>query len=265
MENNNDTFSEEKFLSGNDKKNSFVVPEGYFNSFSTRLLNRIEYEEELAPFKILTSTNRQLKFIVPRNYFSSLTNLLEYKYELFAFTELAKIAKPDLKPLPEDYFETLNKKIMTQLELTSELKEFSVLSSIEKKNNFKLVPDYFENSTYEIKEKIHTAAPKNIFIVLEELLDQLLASIFRPKTAFALSFVLIIGFVAVWYLNRDNSIPQTGDCKTLACLEKKELLNEKHISDFDDENLYDMVNVEALSKKMSEEATTKDSLTMNKK
>lgn len=259
MENDNDKFQEENFLSGKDKKNSYVLPEGYFNSFSTRLLNRMECEQELAEFKILSSVNRKLKFAVPQNYFSSLTSILEYKYETSVFPELSKIAKPALKPLPADYFEAMDKKVMEKIELTSELKEFSVLSSIEKKNNFRLVPDYFENSTDEVKEKIH-AANQSIPNVFQTIFEQLFATLFRPKMAFALSFILIVGCTAVWYFNRKDSSLETGACKTLACLEKNELLNENNIHDFDDENLYDMVDIEMLDKQISGVDTDKDSL-----
>ncbi|MDO9185216.1 MAG: hypothetical protein Q7W13_04320 [Bacteroidia bacterium] len=259
MENDNDKFQEENFLSRKDKKNSYVLPEGYFNSFSTRLLNRMECEQELAEFKILSSVNRKLKFAVPQNYFSSLTGILEYKYETSVFPELSKIAKPALKPLPADYFEAMDKKLMEKIELTSELKEFSVLSSIEKKNNFRLVPDYFENSTDEVKEKIH-AANQSIPNVFQTIFEQLFATLFRPKMAFALSFILIVGCTAVWYFNRKDSSLETGACKTLACLEKNELLNENNIRDFDDENLYEMVDMEMLDKQISGVDTDKDSL-----
>jgi hypothetical protein len=55
----------------------------------------------------------------------------------------------------------------------------------------------------------------------------------------------------------------SGDCKTLACLEKNELLNEKNIRDFDEDNLYEMVDVEQLDKQISEKETS-DSVNLNK-
>ncbi len=260
MENNYDNLSEENFLFGKDKKNAFALPEGYFDTFSTRMLNRIEYEQEMAGFQTLAATNRQLKFAVPQNYFTSLAAILECKYELSLFPELNKLAKPALKPLPADYFETMATKVMDKIELESELKEFSVLSSIEKKNNFQLVPDYFENSASEVKEKIHAAKHR-----APDFIDQIISLLFKPKTAFAFSFVLIIGLTAVWYLKKTSPVILSGDCKTLACLEKNELLNDNNIRDFDDENLYDMVDVEDLDKNMSEKEAAKDSSKTKKK
>ena len=112
----------------------------------------------------------------------------------------------------------------------------------------------------EVKEKIH-AANRHV----PDFIDQIIRILFKPKMAFAFSFVLIIGFSAVWYIYKSNPIIQSGDCKTLACLEKNELLNDNNIRDFDDENLYDMVDVDVLDKNMSEKETATDSLNKKKK
>lgn len=258
MENNYDNLSEENFLSEMDKKNSFAIPKGYFDSFSTHLLNRLEHEQELAEFKILAATNRQLKFAVPQNYFSSLANILEYKYELSVYPELTKVAKPALKPLPADYFEALDKKLMDQYELSSELKEFPILSSIEKKNKFQLAPNYFENSLDAVKEKTHSSTR-----ITPGILEQLFSIFLKPKMVFAMAFVLIIGFTTLWNFNTTDITIPTGDCKTVACLEKNELLNDNTVNDFNDENLYEMVDVEKLDKKISGENTSPDSLKPN--
>jgi hypothetical protein len=257
MENNTDNFSEENFLFNTNKKNPFSLPEGYLNDFSVRLLNRIEHEHELKGFKTLKETTRQLKFTVPQNYFITLANLLERKYEISAHPVLNSVAKPLMKSLPVNYFEALDKKLIERMELENELKGFSVLSSVDKKNNFKLVPDYFDNITVDVKDKIH---PK---IHTPGFIEQVINILFQPKMAFTLGFILIVGFTSVWYLNKKEPNLSTGDCKTLACLEKNELLNEKNIPDFDDENLYEMVDVEMLDKQMTKENTGKGSVKKN--
>lgn len=259
MTNNLDNFSEENFLSGKDKKSPFTLPGSYFDSFTSRVMNRIEAEQELAEFKTLALVRKPLLFTIPQNYFASLANILEYKYELSAYTELRKTPKPVLLPLPADYFELMEKKIHAHMELTEELKEFSVLSSLEKKNSFKVVAEYFDHSTDEVKEKIQATAHRSAGIF-----EQIANILFKPKTAFALSFILIIGFTSVWYFSRnsDGLIP-SGDCKTLACLEKNELLNDKNIRDFDDESLYEMVDIEMLDKQMAADDAINDSLQTN--
>ena len=258
MENLYDNFQEENFLPPGGKKNSFVLPKGYFDSLSTRILNKIEHEQELAEFKTL-SENRKSTFTVPKNYFSSLANTLEYKYELSVFPQLANTKKPILKSLPENYFENLEKKVIDKLELEAELKEFSVLSSIPKKNAFKVSPAYFESKTDEVKEKIHSDKKES------GVVRQLLATLFKPQMAIAASLVLIVGISAIWYFNRKDSTILNGDCLTLACLEKNEILNEKNIQDFDDESLYEMVDEALLDQQLSEDETSEDSLNTNKK
>jgi len=258
MANNYDNFKEESFLSQWDKKNSFALPKGYFNSLSNRILNKIEHEQELATYKTL-SENRKSIFKVPKNYFATLANTLEYKYELSVFPQLASTKKPVLKALPENYFENVEKKVVDKLEMESELKEFSVLSSIPKKNAFKVAPAYFESKTDDVKEKIHSSIQE------PGVIKQLIATLFKPQMAIAASLILIVGISAIWYFNRKDSTVLSGDCLTLACLEKNEILNEKNIQDFDDESLYEMVDEALLDEQLSEDETSEDSLNTNKK
>ncbi len=257
MDNNYNNFQEENFLSQWDKKNSFALPKGYFDSLSTRILNRIEHEQELAVYKTL-SENRKATFKVPDNYFETLANTLEYKYELSAFPELENTKKPVLKSLPENYFENLEKKVVDKLELESELKAFSVLSSIPKKNAFKVTPAYFESKTEDVKEKIHSSKQDS------GVVRQLIATLFKPQMAIAASLILIVGISAIWYFNKKDSTILNSDCMTLACLEKNEILNEKNIQDFDDESLYEMVDEIALDQQLSEDESSEDSLNTNK-
>ena len=260
MENTTNNFSEENFLFPGNRKKAFAVTEGYFDAFTNRLLNKIEHENELIELSSLTTIHRQLKFTVPKNYFSSLQHILQLKYETIAHPILNKVEKPVLKSLPTGYFEAFDKKLNARMELDNELKEFSVLSSKEKKNNFKLVPDYFENSTDEVKEKIHAKHEST------NILEQIIEFIFKPKMAFALGLAVILGFTTIWYFNnKQDTNFKTGDCKTLACLEKNELLNDKNIPDFDDENLYEMVDVEMLDKQITKKPGENDSLKKDNK
>ena len=261
MENNYDNLSEEIFLPGIGKENPFVHPEGYFDSFSARMLNRIEFEQELEEYKTLAGIDRQLKFAVPINYFQSLENILEYKYELSLYPELNKISKKSIKNLPHDYFETLDKKIMNRLELSSELNEFRVLSSLEKKNNFSVVPDYFDNNVSRAEEK-YQAANRPVISIFKQIQVTLL----QPKMAYAAGLALLISLSAIWYFKKNDSpLQTTSDCKTLACVEKRELLNEKTIGDFDDESLYDMVDVDQLDKNVSEDDNSSSSMDSTRK
>ena len=258
METNNDNFSEENFLPGIEKKNSFVLPDAYFNELSGRIVERIEFEKELEEYKTLSGLNRQLKLSIPTNYFENLTNILELKYESITYPTLETVSKTTLSAPPADYFETLHQKVLNKMEHSSELEGFNVLSSLQKKNRFAVAPSYFERTEQAVKDTGNTAnRPKGI-------LRQIGAAILQPKIAIAASLALILGMAVFFYLKKTDSPLQAGDCKTLACLEKHELLNEKNINDFDDENLYEMVDVEELDKNVSEDDTLNDSIKKNK-
>lgn len=260
MKNNSDNFSEEQFLPDMDRKNSFIAPEGYFEALSSRLMCRLEVEEEIQQYQILAGIERKLKFAVPQNYFVDLESILEYKYEQYTYTELSKVPKQGFSSPSPDYFSGLENKLMNRIELEIELNEFKTLSSIEKKNSFLITPDYFDKNAQIVTEK-HTEAKH----APAGIVKQLRATIFNPKMAIAASFALLLGLSAVWYFSKDHSAIQTGDCKTLACLEKHELLNDKNIHEFSEESLYDMVDIDELDKIISEDDTSIDSIKKDKK
>ena len=53
-----------------------------------------------------------------------------------------------------------------------------------------------------------------------------------------------------------------GDCKTLACLERQEILNNnKVISNFDEDQLMDLVDVKSLDKQLNSKKDTPKSAT----
>ena len=271
--NYNNQSEEENFLFGKDKKNPFAVPQGYFESLSAKVLNKIEVEEELKQYAVLSALTppqpsllRQMlrinsergPFIVPENYFIKNENLLEYRYELATFNALASIPKPVLKPLSEEYLDSLSAKILKQIEVADELKEYSMLSELQKEKVFVVAPDYFETIADKVKERYHSSKREKISVV-----EQVLSLLFKPKMAFAYSMVLIVGIGMFFFFNKPNTVTipaETGDCKTLACLERKELLNDHTIQNLDEENLYDLVDADQLDKQLSD---TKDSVATN--
>ncbi len=55
---------------GKDKKNKFKTPEGYFDSFHDRLMDRIQTEESGMDTSIIPKSDG---FVVPESYFENLT------------------------------------------------------------------------------------------------------------------------------------------------------------------------------------------------
>jgi hypothetical protein len=254
--NYNNHSEEENFLFGKNKELPFIVPNGYFDSLTAIIINKIEALKELAEFETLSGIDKKTAFSVPENYFNSVENVVETENELTAFSVLNSISKPEFKPLSNVYSDELKASIIKKSEIVDELKQYQTLYAIDKKNNFAVAPEYFDAVADAVKERLYATSNK------VSVFARILSSILKPKIAIAYSIAILLIAGGVWYFNRDSYTMVKGtsvDCKTLACLEKNEILNEKNIPNFDDENLLDMVDVEQLDKQISDT----DSVTVN--
>lgn len=261
MSQDQNNIGEENFLFGKNKELPFVVPEGYFDLFTIKLINKIEALEELGEFATLSSIDKKVAFSIPENYFNSIENSLEEENELAAFSVLNSIPKPVLKPLSVQYIDELNACIIRKAEIADELKEYQTLYAIDKQNNFTVAPSYFDSVADDVKERIYANNDEKVSVF-----ERILQTIFKPKVAFAYSIAILLIAGSAWYFNHDSQTMIQGtsvDCKTLACLEKNELLNEKNVRDFDEDNLYEMVDVDQLNKQISGK-TASDSVNVNK-
>ncbi len=255
---NNDP-EEEYDLPANGKQHSFAVPDGYFEKLSDRIMARIELEAELEEFALLASIKKEPQFEIPADYFKAAENELEYKHELSEFEALAKIGKPVLKEEAQaEYFTALDAKVLQRMEIAEELTEYSTLAALEKENNFAVNADYFETVADRVKEKYHAQAKQT------SAFGKVLAFLLKPRVAFAYSILLIIG-AGLFYNNnkqKEELLPTvSGDCKTLACLEKREILNDHTIREMSADDLYDIVDVDALEKGLSADSVATDSVT----
>ncbi len=255
MSNTTNNPEENNFSFDQNRKNPFAMPEGYLDAFTKKINNRIELEEELKEFPILSAVSKAPVFSIPKKYFSKNESVLDHLYESQTYTVLNKIVKPELKSIYPDYFETLAHAVSKQIEITDELKEYSALYSIDKQNSFVVTPGYFDNIADGVKDRYHATKKENISL-FEKIFDYIL----KPKVVFAYSLTLIIGIGSFLYFNQPASFINSGDCKTLACLEKRELLNEQSMNKFSDDDLYELVDVEELNKQLSGEMKTPDSI-----
>ncbi len=246
----NQGLDEENFLFGKNKEIPFTTPPRYFDSLTDRIMNKIEVLEELSQFSMLADISKQTAFDVPANYFAEIENEIEYKAELSELSELSKAGKPVLHTLEAAYLDTLKEKITSKIALQDELKPYATLYNIDKQQNFEVSADYFENVADRIKEKIHAKSSSKVSVM-----EQLLSVVLKPKFGLAFGVVVIIGILSIFYFNKPNTIIESGDCKTLACLEKREMLNEHTIREMDDDNLYDMVDVDKLDKQIGADST----------
>lgn len=215
------------------------MPEGYFGSFSKRMMHKIELAEELKEFKILSSLDKKLPFVAPENYFAS----AEVKSELSSYPELSAAKKQNGFTTPELYFETSAKTIKSKIEIAEELKAYPTLSSINKENSFAAPQNYFEGLSHRMRENIHVSAE-------ESGVTKILHLIFSKKTAYAIAATLVISFGLYFYNSGKETV--SGDCGTLACLDKKEIIQGSQLLNMDDDALMEMVNADKLSKNLKE-------------
>ena len=109
--------NEENSKPNNKENNPFSLPDGYFGSFSQKMMHKIELVEELKEFKLLSAIDKKLPFVTPDNYFAH----IEIKNELAAYPKLASVKTKNGFVVPEFYFETSAKAIISKIELAEEL------------------------------------------------------------------------------------------------------------------------------------------------
>ncbi len=227
-------------------KSPFSLPDNYFGSFAERMMHKIELAEELKEFKVLSSLNKSLPFVTPENYFAQCSAVTETKVELNNYATLISIKKQNAFTTPDLYFEQSAKAIQNKIALAEELNLNPTLTSIEKQNVFTIPQNYFDNLSYAVREKI-ISEQNNV-----NSFGKVLHLVFSKKTAYALAAMLVLS-LGLYYYNFNTKI-NTGDCNTLACLGKNEILNSSQIITMDEESLMKLVDPETLSKNLNNSA-----------
>jgi hypothetical protein len=257
MENNDYNLNDEPNLPlDNNDKNLFGLPSNYFALFEDKLRDKIELQDELEQFPILSSIEKNNEFEVPANYFISSENSLEYKTELDAYFKLQSIKKPVFEGLEEDYKKQLQSSITRKIEIVEELKDYKLLYSLNKENSFVVSENYFEGVSTRVKERLFSVNEDR-----KSILDIVLDAIFGKAMAFSFGLCLIIG-LSVFFYQAPESIIESGDCKTLACLERNEILNNnKVITNFDEDQLMDLVDVNTLNQQLNSKKESREEVT----
>ena len=246
MKNNKHSNDEPNFPLDNNGKNPFGLPADYFSKFEDKLKQKMELENELSEFPLLSSIQKTNAFTAPAGYFQSAENNLEYKTELALYPKLEALEKPVFTELTEDYKEEFETALSYKMELVDELKAYTTLYNLDKVNAFSVPENYFDTVAGHVKENIH-AVNNNRASVLDTVLD----FIFGKKLVLSFGLLLIIG-LSIYVNQPSEPITVTGDCKTLACLEKQEILNDnKVITNFDEEQLMDLVDVNSLNRQLN--------------
>ena len=236
-----------------NENNPFSLPDGYFNSFSKKMMLKIELAEELKEFKVLSSLDKKLPFATPDNYFAS----SEVRSELSVYPKLSAVKKQNGFVTPELYFETSAETLKTKIEVTEELKAYPTLYSITKENSFVAPQNYFEGLSHKLREDITPVQEESAVVKVLHL-------VFNKRTAYAIAAMLVISLGLYFY----DSGEEATNCNGIACLDKNEIIkSNEFINTLDEDALIESVNVEELSKGLQEnlKKTKKESDTQSDK
>ena len=247
MENNDYNLNDEPNLPlDHNDKNLFGLPSNYFASFEDKLRKKLESQEELNKFPLLSSIPKTNLFTTPIDYFATAEHSLEIKAELSAYSKLQSIKPFVSAELDAEYISHLQSAVNYKVELTEELNAYEKLYAIDKVNPFIASDAYFESIAERVKDKMYAAKE-----IKASVLDSVLDFIFGKKMAFAFGIVFIVSLSVYFYQSSEKPL-EMGDCKTLACLERQEILNNnKVISNFDEDQLMDMVDVNKLNEQLN--------------
>jgi len=184
-------------------------------------------------------SEKENNFKLPEDYFhtssKSIFNKIKWQEEHKAFPSLLKYRNVEVFGLPENYFETSENKL--------EILAYTKIASIQKQNSFSLPGNYFE----ENKECLFSLLKRDAKII----------SMFSLKMWYTAAAVLLIAF-GFWFYGIYFRVPEPQDCNTLACIEKTDLLKTKTLESLDNEDLYDMVDLQKLEQNLNTTSTNED-------
>lgn len=229
-----DLNKDEQGFSGDEKKNnSFGLPENYFDSFSSRLFKKIEVEDELKDYPLLSSVGKVNPFEVPADYF-------ELREELMEYPSLRNLKAASFT-VPANYFETLPATILNKIEVAEEIMGYTILASFDKQNAFVVPEEYFA----EFSPRVENESEAKVISIFTRIKT-------TYKVAMAAAVALFVTLSVLYYNNNTaTALPVDSDCHTLACVSKKEILNSNYLQTVSEENIIEMIDVKALSDSLS--------------
>src|SRR6202008_4593309 len=143
--------------------------------------------------------------------------------ELSAYEKLSAYKSVYAAETPENYFESFAQRLQHRIALAEETRSFAALASLDKENCFVVDEAYFETLAGRIKDRVHSGKPTGILVRLE-------SAFFNRKMAYAAGLCLVIGLSLFYFLRTDGKqVDEKGGCGTLACLEKKEIINSSYL------------------------------------
>jgi len=176
--------------------------------------------------------------------------------------------------LPDSYFRQSAENILQKIEWQEEHKPYPLLSNQKKQSGFSVPNNYFsanhiilELTDYlklsAIQNKHSFTLPENYFQHNSAKLAKLkqgkrgtIIPFFSKKVWYAAAALLVIALGVKLFNLINHQTIINEDCNTLACIEKRELINRMENADLDD--LMEIVSPEALEKTLIENERTEN-------
>jgi hypothetical protein len=218
-----------------DKEGSrFGLPEGYFQQSARSVVNKVEWLEEHKAYPLLGSLGRKSLFQVPGGYFMAAGQ----KLELLNYPALAALKKQRAFTVPKGYFEELEVSLLAKA-MNGETPDFIKLP---KQESFRVQETYFAENAARLEQQL-----------LKQNKGARVISLFGSRTARIAAAILTIA-LGTWLYRVYTPGPATGDCGTIACLDRQELLKSKALESLETDELYDLVNSKKLEKQLENKA-----------
>jgi hypothetical protein len=240
---------------GNKEPNNFGLPDGYFQNSAGSILNKIEWMDEHKQYPHLSSLKKETGFVAPGNYFET----SEANLELLEYPNLLKYKNDSGFIVPQNYFDELEvNELSKQLsDNQNELAGFDVLNSIEKKNVFAVSENYFTSSEqkitfaiYNLQSASDTSTVSSVGSVKSVVKESKVIHLFSTKLWYSAAAAVFAITLGIWIYNQYfKPVVAIGDCGTLACVDKKDILKAK-IESLDEEQLYKTVDTKKLEENL---------------
>ena len=209
----------------------FGLPEGYFQQSARSVVNKVEWLEEHKPYPVLASLGHKNPFGIPAGYFNGAAQHLE----LLNYPALAAVKKQQAFAVPAGYFEELEVAALATV-ITDEEPVF-VLPP--KQEPFRVPDAYFAEKAARLEQR-----------VLKQNKQGRVIRLFASKVTRMAAAALFVMALGTWLYRVYAPAAETGDCGTIACLERRELLKSKALESMETEELYDLVNSKKLEEKL---------------
>lgn len=193
----------------------FSVPEGYFEHGKIKLEEMAAWHLEISAYPILASIPK------PNGVQQAQTTPIDDLFDKTLLSDLYALKSKPVFDVPVDYFKQQASAL--KFDLSGELTGLTKSETI-----FSLPDNYFEKSAAILTQQVIKQSTGRVI------------SLFKI-TSLAAAAVLVLVMSILGYKIYNQPVAE-GDCGTIACLEKSEILKAKAIEAIDNESFYELVN-----------------------